>query len=197
MISSAAPMCRDQGLPAARWRGDVARPSACCRLRRPGSGQHRLRSELIRPTASVPNCPCTGPGHCELQTSAPRIGSRRPGPAQPQLRDGRVTVAAVSPSIAGLVNLLLDGCQKRLDPTAGNAAPDEHHAAAAVDRRPARQQCRGMEHVLHAVDDGRPVRALGEVDDRLEPQQVARRNARPALRGTASGRSPGSAARAR
>ena len=71
-----------------------------------------------------------------------------------------------------LRDVRLDGIQQRLDPGLREAATDAHDAARPVLRWPALEPCRRMEHVLHAVDDGRPIRALGDVDDAFEAQKI-------------------------
>ena len=49
---------------------------------------------------------------------------------------------------------------------------DEDDAAAAVVAGPARQDRRHVDHVLHAMDDHRMLRILGQRDEALDTQKL-------------------------
>ena len=73
----------------------------------------------------------------------------------------------------GFSDLGLQSLEQRLDPSSRDVAHDENEAAAAVLGRPAIEPGGRMEDVLHAVDHGGPVGALGDVDDALQAQEIA------------------------
>ena len=75
------------------------------------------------------------------------------------------------------------------DPAAPNATGNQDHAAAAIIRGPAREPGGRMENVLDAMNDGRLLRALPDIDNTLEAQKDRIRSAQRAPPETAS-RSP-------
>ena len=62
--------------------------------------------------------------------------------------------------------------EQNLDPTPRDVPGDENHAASSISGRPAVEPGGRVEDGLYAVDHGRPLRALGNIHDALQPQQI-------------------------
>ena len=65
-----------------------------------------------------------------------------------------------------------DRFEQRFDPALRDSTRDEDDAAAAIIRRPTLEPGGRVKDVLDAVDHRRPVGALRNVHDALEPQQI-------------------------
>src|SRR5262249_13629979 len=69
-------------------------------------------------------------------------------------------------------HLCTDRYQQRSDPARGDPTRDENDAAAAVIRRPTLEPGGRVKDMLDAVDHRRPVRALCNVHDALQAQEI-------------------------
>src|SRR5437016_9382489 len=77
-----------------------------------------------------------------------------------------------SPSSRNVGHFCANGLQQRFDPALRDSARDEDDAAAAIVRRPTREPGGRVKDMLNAVDHCRPVRALRNVHDTLQAQEI-------------------------
>ena len=105
--------------------------------------------------------------------------------ARTMTSESMVADQAISGSRRRRDHFCLERVKQHLHPSARDAARNKDDPGAAVVAGPMRKPSRRMKHMLDAVNDRGPARALSNIDDAFEAR-TPHRNARPALPGTVS-----------